>query len=104
MTGRGRTSENPDSSKHGPATFYLPQSGFCGFGPVQDDEDNTASLINVEEYEFNIGGAYNNRIDRPDVPLPESIIQNLNESPERILKPILDMLWQAAGYWEMPAL
>lgn len=39
-----------------------------------------------------------NHIDRDILLLPEVILEDLSQTPDKVLRPILDVLWQAAGY------
>lgn len=41
-------------------------------------------------------------IGRPDLLLPEVLIDDLATAPEHILKPVLDVLWQSSGCRESP--
>ena len=38
------------------------------------------------------------QIDRENIILPEVIIEDIKGEPSRILKPIFDQIWNAAGF------
>lgn len=39
-----------------------------------------------------------NKVDREVIALPEIVLENLDASPRKILKPAFDMIWNACGY------
>ena len=64
------------------------------------------SLLNVDGYSLptrnSFGGLDVNRIDRNDLIVPELLVEDLTLTPEAILKPVFDAVWNAAGLPQSP--
>lgn len=55
------------------------------------------SLLGVKGYFLFHGDVPEDRIDRDDLLMPEVIVEDLAEESSRVLKPLFDLLWNAAG-------
>ena len=57
------------------------------------------SLLGVHDYVFAVpqSSAPFHRADRSNISLPEVIVDSLDTEPDRLLKPMLDVLWNAFG-------
>ncbi|MBC7254241.1 MAG: hypothetical protein H5T72_09775 [Actinobacteria bacterium] len=51
--------------------------------------------MGVDPFRYDVDG---NVIDRDDLIIPEVLVEKLDVKPEGILKPILDVIWNAAGW------
>ena len=60
------------------------------------------TLVSVREYEFatsaGFSGYYTHPVDRNDLILPDTLVQDFGKSPDDICRPIFDALFNAAGY------
>jgi hypothetical protein len=57
------------------------------------------SLLGVHDYVFAVAKTWGpfHRADRSNIALPEVIVDSFDADPDRLLKPILDVLWNAFG-------
>jgi hypothetical protein len=65
------------------------------------------SLVGVSEYEFATStemgvGYYAHRVDRDDLLLPPTLVQDFTTSPADICRPVFDALFNAAGLSKWP--
>jgi hypothetical protein len=60
------------------------------------------SLLGVRDYmmgvDLGFGRTAGNPIDRDALVIPEVMIEDFNVSLDKIIKPIFDTVWNAAGY------
>jgi Putative DNA-binding domain len=58
------------------------------------------ALLGVHDYEMPVREARLgeiHRFDRDDIVVPDTLIESYDETPERVLKPLLDIIWNAGG-------
>jgi hypothetical protein len=62
------------------------------------------SLLNVKGFEISTGGPYTSgfSIEKDDLLFSEILVENFEDKPSKILKPIFDMVWQSCGLEECP--
>lgn len=61
------------------------------------------SLLGVKEYEFALNQnrfwhCHKYPLDRDDILLPEGVIESIDVTPEKILQPYFNMIWNAYGF------
>ena len=60
------------------------------------------SLLNVRDYMMYVGPMYNNHgakpVDRDHLLADEILIESVTESPDRLLRPLFDQIWNACGW------
>jgi hypothetical protein len=61
--------------------------------------DVSGYIMAVDTRSFKYGEVpYGNPIDRPTLIVPESMIENSEDDVDKVMKPIFDVIWNAAGW------
>ena len=60
------------------------------------------SISGVAHWTFYSEGVIQTQMDRENVILPEIVVNDLEKEPRELLKPLFDLLWNAAGIDKCP--